>query len=267
MLTTDTAIAQRRVDDPERQFIVYCDESGTDGGRLYGFGSLWMPWERRGDFSALWARLRNAYFPPSEVKWQKVKKNTLPFFEALVDEFFRRKWLMFHCIIIGKDEVNLAHHDNDWDLARRKHLVLLLHNKICRFARPGKRYRIRVDPLPSRYAKADEAAEIILSRLVAQAPNVTGGEIIQSLRTVDSKKTPGIQLSDLLLGAVVAARRGEATSQAKLSLMERIARHLGWADLASDTFPEAGKFNIWRYWDPASSKPRPEITRRCTLHW
>ena len=68
---------------------------------------------------------------------------------------------MFHCLLIGKPQVDLSYHQNSWDLARRKHFVMLLTNKIKRFAAPGKQYRIRVDPLPSSYAKADEAAEII----------------------------------------------------------------------------------------------------------
>lgn len=35
-----------------RPWLISCDESGTDGARYYGFGSLWMSWDRRGDFLA-----------------------------------------------------------------------------------------------------------------------------------------------------------------------------------------------------------------------
>src|SRR5690606_29870331 len=144
-----------------------------------------------------------------EVKWQKVKRQTLPFFLALVDEFFKRNWLMFHCLLIGRDEVDLAHHGNDWDLARRKHFTMLLANKIRRFAAPGKHYLIRVDPIHSSYKKADEAAEVILRNIVEQVPSLKGGHVIDSVRTVDSKQCPGVQLSDLLLGAVLEARHGD----------------------------------------------------------
>lgn len=253
--------------DPSRHFLIYCDESGIDGGTIFGFGSLWMPWERRGDFQQIWHRLHEEYFPPSEVKWTKVKSKTLPFFEALVDEFFKRNWLMFHCLLIGKPQVDLRYHNNNWDLARRKHFVMLLSNKIKRFAAPGKYYRIRVDPIASSYAKADEAAEIILQRIVDEVPKLNGANTIHSLRTVDSRATRGIQLSDVLLGAVVSARRGKATSEAKQRLTERIAGHLGWSDLNADTLPYVGKFNIWRFWDPTSGEPRPEITRRRTSTW
>ncbi len=153
-------------DPTKRHFLIYCDESGVDGRSLTGFGSLWITWERRGDFQQIWRDLHQNYFAPSEVKWTKVKKKTLPFFEALIDEFFKRNWLMFHCLIIGKPEVDMSFHNNDWDLARRKHFTMLLANKIRKFAAPGKQYRIRVDPIHSSYQKADEAVEVILRNII-----------------------------------------------------------------------------------------------------
>jgi hypothetical protein len=223
-----------------------------------------MTYERRGDFQQIWRDLHEGHFPPSEVKWEKVKRETSPFFEALVDEFFRRRWLMFHCLLISKGEVDLSFHDNSWDLARRKHFTLFLANRIRRFARPGKHYMIRVDPIHSSYKKADEAAEVILSNILQQAPSLKGARTIDSLITVDSRQTSGVQLADLLVGAVLAARHGDITSSPKKALVQRIAAHLGWPDLASDTMPSAQKFNIWRFWDPTSGKPRPEVTRRVT---
>lgn len=262
--TTTTEASARRTGDPERHFLIYCDESGVHGARLTGFGSLWITNERRGDVQQIWQGLHEQHFAPSEVKWEKVKKQTEPFFLALVDEFFKRNWLMFHCLLISKSEVNLELHDNDWDLARRKHFTLMLANKIKRFAAPGKKYLIRVDPIHSSYAKADEAAEVILKNIVEQVPSLQGQNVIDSVRTVDSRSSPGVQLSDLLLGAVMAARHGKIESTSKLAVIQRISKHLGWPDLATDTMPAAKKFNIWRFWDPTSGKPRPELTRRPT---
>lgn len=156
-------------------------------------------------------------------------------------------------------------HDNDWDLARRRHFTLLPANKIKRFATPKKHYMIRVDPIHSSYAKADEACEAILRNIVEQAPTLRGTRTIHSVRTVESKATPGVQLADLLVGAVMAARHGDIEAEPKKALMRLIAEHLGWKDLLADTKPEAQKFNIWRFWDPTSRQPRPEITRRLTI--
>ena len=38
--------------DAAVNWLVSCDESGFHGARFYGFGSLWMAWQRRGDFAA-----------------------------------------------------------------------------------------------------------------------------------------------------------------------------------------------------------------------
>lgn len=263
-LTIGSAAARRRTSDPERHYLVYCDESGVHGTHLEGFGSLWITYERRGDFQRIWKQLHDTHYPPSEVKWERVKRRTYPFFEALVDEFFERKWLMFHCLIISKTEVDVSLHSDDWDLARRKHFTGLLANKIRRFARPGKHYRIRVDPIHSRYSKADEAAETILKNILEKEPSFANQGVIHSLSTVKSHETPGVQLCDLLLGAVMAARHKAITAEPKHQLVARIAHHLGWQDLEADTMPGAQKFNIWRFWDPASGQPRPEVTRRQT---
>ena len=110
---------------------------------------------------------------------------------------------------------------------RRKHFTLMLANKIKRFAAPGKKYLVRVDPIHSSYAKADEAAEVILRNIVEQVPSLHGRDVIHSVRTVDSRETPGVQLSDLLLGAVMAARHGEIESSSKQNVIARIADHLG----------------------------------------
>lgn len=264
LTTTSRVAARRRVSDPQRNFLIFCDESGVHGARLEGFGSLWMPYERRGDFQQLWRDLHARYFPPSEVKWEKVKRATFPFFAALVNEFFARRWLMFHCLLISKREVDLAYHESDWGLARRKHFTMLLANKIRRFAAPGKRYIIRVDPMHSSYERAEEACATILGHILERSPSLRGNQTVQSLIPVDSKENPGVQLADLLVGAVLAARQGEISSEAKQALLKLIATHLGWPDLTTDTMPSAQKFNIWRFWDPQSGLPRPEITRRST---
>lgn len=79
MASTQTEISRQRPTDPHRHYLIYCDESGVDGKRLQGFGSLWMTYERRGDFQKIWRELHENYFPPSEVKWHKVSKKTYHF--------------------------------------------------------------------------------------------------------------------------------------------------------------------------------------------
>ena len=79
------------------------------------------------------------------------------FYLALLDEFFRRNWLMFHCLIVRKGFVDMKFH-KDMDEARRKHFAMLVKKKVQYFCGTGndKAYHFRIDPFPSRYKKADE---------------------------------------------------------------------------------------------------------------
>jgi hypothetical protein len=127
-----------------------------------------------------------------------------------------------------------------------------------------KRYHIRVDPLPSRYAKADEAAERIVNHQLMQD---IGHRAVATLFTRDSKKTSGIALADVLLGAVMDDWCGDSTIAPKLNVKKAIAEHLNWPDLAADTRPSEWKFNVWTFWDPTSNDERPAQTRDVVLRY
>jgi hypothetical protein len=67
-------------DDPlpgVERWLISCDESGTGGDRFYGFGTLWMNWQRRGDFARLVRELRDQHGYPYEFKWNKTSAYAL----------------------------------------------------------------------------------------------------------------------------------------------------------------------------------------------
>jgi hypothetical protein len=249
------------------RWLVSCDESGVHGAKFYAFGTLWMSWQRRGDFAALVRELRDTHDYRYEIKWRKVNARTLSFYEDLVEEFFKTTWLTFHSVVVERSVVRKELHGGDYDVARRKHFTMLLNNKIsaCLRARPGREqtFRIVVDPIHSRYPKADEAAEVICNRVLAKA--FGGRRPVDRVFTRDSRETPSIQLCDLLLGAVTAAWEQDASSDAKLELRRWIAAHLGWSDLRADTIPSERKFNVWMFHDPTRgprrARSRPVVLR------
>ncbi len=250
-------------DEPEdgfppgyRNYLVFCDDSGLHGSSHYGFGSLWMPSQRRGDIHQRVRELRRRHrLRPDEIKWTQINARNAPFYEDLVSEFFTRPWLMFHCLVVRKGYVDKACHGGDYDLARRKHFALLLQKKIGYFSAGAtdKAYHVRVDKLPSRYAKSDEVAfKVVNATLVKEI----GIAAIRSLYTRDSKAALGIQLADLLLGAVMAEVIGEQNSAPKLRIRKVVAAHLGWDDLRADMMPGEWKFNIWHFYNPRGGEPR-----------
>lgn len=246
-----------------RNYLVYSDESGIHGATYYGFGTLWMPHERRGNFTALVAELRQKYRNFHEIKWTKVQRETAPFYLDLLECFFRRNWLMFHCLIVRKSYVNMSLHA-DLDEARRKHFALLVKTKVKYFCAGAsdKAYHFRIDPFPSRYAKADEVAFKIAA---AQLKNELALSPLKSLFTRDSKTTDGIQVADFLLGAAMADWQQDATSDAKGKVRAALADYLGWKTLRHDTHLSEWKFNIWHFYDPTSGLPREADTEEVRL--
>ncbi len=246
-----------------RNYLVFCDESGTGGGVYYGFGSLWMPWERRGDFTGVVGRLQEQFRHRDEIKWTNVNRRNEPFYVALVEEFFRRTWLMFHCLVVRKGYVARDRH-KDFDEARRKQFAMLIKSKIKFFSGTAKdkAYHVRVDPLPSRYRKADEAAHKIVGATLMKELGVAP---LKTLVTRDSKQTLGIQIADVLLGAAMSEWQAEVTAGSKLHVRRTIAEHLGWTDLKADTHLTEWKFNIWYFYDPTAGRRREVSSRAVKL--
>jgi hypothetical protein len=244
-----------------RRWLISCDETGVHGARFYGFGSLWMSWQRRGQFNALINDLRARHAHDSEIKWNKVRPRNAEFYTDLIEEFFRAPWMQFHCLLVEKAIVRRELHNGDYDLARRKHFTLLLTNKIRRALRAhhdrSQTFRVWVDPIHSRYSKADEVVELISNSVLSA---VSGrGDCVDGVFPHDSHSTPSIQISDLLLGAVWSAFEQSAESEAKLDLRTWIAWHLGWEDLAADTAPDARKFNVWVFYDKSRGGRRTQM--------
>ena len=236
-----------------RSWLIACDESGVHGSAHYGFGSLWLKWQRRGDFLEDFRAIKERHGFRDECKWNKVNsERNLPFYQELISYFFQRHWIVFHCLVVRKDTVRKGEfHNNDWDLARRKHFTMLLTNKmgkaLKRFPDREHEFRVYVDPIASRYDKADEAVEVISNNVLNQ--EFRGRSPVKSVITRDSKLTPSIQLCDLLLGAVMETWQQKASNPAKLAVRQIVAEHLGWNTFDSDTHVRERKFNIWYFFD------------------
>lgn len=256
-----------------RSWLIACDESGIHGSTHYGFGSLWMKWQRRGDFYEYFRDLKDRHRFRDECKWHSAKsERNIDFYEELIEEFFKRKWLSFHCLVVRKEAVKKEEfHQNSWDLARRKHFTMLLTNKIKRsikrFPKREHEFRIYVDPIPSSYHKADETVEVISNNVLnREFRNFRVTDPVKYVQTKDSKDTPTIQVCDLLLGAVMENWNKKATNPVKHKVRRIIASHLGWKNLDADTFKEEKKFNIWYFHDPISEQ-RTVVSREVSLKY
>jgi hypothetical protein len=248
-----------------RNYLVYCDEASIDSQRYYGWGTVWIPAEARGRLSALFQDLRRQHFlSGDEVKWTKVRDRTRPYFEALLDAFFRKGWILFHCLIVDTQIVNTGWFDDGMTEARIRHLSAFLRTKIgfLSATEARKKYHVRVDLLPSPYRKEDEKLFKIANAMLRQK---VGDKRIASLDTVNSKRSRGVQLADFLLGAVLAPWNGRVESgSAKARISSLLYENLGWPDHLADTNAQELKFNIWHFHD-SSKGPRAVRARPVQL--
>ncbi|MCA9550415.1 MAG: DUF3800 domain-containing protein [Myxococcales bacterium] len=263
----------RDPDDPQpttaipgyRSYYIYCDETCIQGGSAhFGWGSLWIPSNRTGDIGGSdsetgLAGLKRLHSFDHELKWSRINSQNLPFFLDVVDWFFHRKWMMFHGLIVRSEDVDWARYEHR-AAGRVFFLSELLRWKLAEYNVPGedRLFRIRVDPLPIDYRKEHEKIERINNAMLRQR---IGRMPIKSIKTIsDSKRSAGVQICDLLLGAWVWAWNDPDTTTrrggARKKVADRIAAWLGWKDLRGATFRQAWKFNGWYF------KPKEQGRRR-----
>lgn len=246
------------------------DESGVSGKKFYGFGSLWMKYQRRGDFYKLISDLKVKHGHNDEIKWQKANsKKHFPFFEELIEIFFKHQWLAFHCIVVRKGMVNKSYHNGNYQVAMQKHFTSLIANKVISVlkAHPGREchFRIDVDPLPFSYKKADEQFHRIANNIINK--KTFRKDVIKKVMEKDSKTSFNIQIADFFLGAIMSAFQDEECSDQKILLSKKIASYLGWESLRHDTAHDERKLNIWYFFDPSENKPREVKTQPVKLKY
>lgn len=239
------------------------DESGIDGQVYYGFGSLWMKYQRRGDFARDIRELKEKHNHNEEIKWQKVNsKRYSAFYDELVDYFFKNPAFAFHCIIVRKGYIDPTYHNGDYNIAMQKHFTDLIANKIISVVEkhPNREceFRIDVDPLPFNGKKSDEKFNVIANRMINK--KIGKKNLIKSVLVKDSKSSFNIQIADLFLGAVMSAYQNKATAERKLDLMKLVASYIGWDNLRHDTYNSERKFNIWYFYDKTENIPREIVT-------
>lgn len=107
---------------------------------------------------------------------------------------------------------------------------------------------IFIDDRCDSYAKRDEMMENIGNNMLAQ---LASAGRLSDIHKVNSHDYVGVQVADLLTGAVNAAHARLLNARipmhpGKRLAIERLAQMLGWDDLCYDTMP-SDKFNIWHF--------------------
>ena len=222
-------------------FEVYCDEScleafsKKEAHNYIGIGGIWIPSENRKDLKSSLIKIKTKYSINREFKWNKISPHYFNSYKDIIDYFFTSNYLRFRVIIIESERVdNYKFHNSDSELSFYKFYYQLLHHWIFDF----NNYDIFLD-----YKLNRNKGRLNELKKVLQNANLTSN--IRLVQGIPSEQSLGIQLADILTGAVTAKFNNNSTSKAKLRIIDHIEKtYLKKTITNSPKWEE--KFNVFK---------------------
>ena len=176
-----------------------------------------------------------------EMKWTHVRPGKLKFYEAVLDWFFAQDELSFRALLLpDKHEVFQRLPEDSQDIAYYRLYAQLLLSAM----QPENRYRAFIDQKDTR--GGEKIAEV--QNMLRLARDDADGETIQGLHQIQSHEVRLLQLADVLLGALGAARLDQPPPPPKQALISKISDTVG-SPLAWDTASFSPKFAVSTYHD------------------
>ena len=228
--------------------VAFADESGIDGStKCYAIGVVSVAASRIGHFNQVFESLKRKHGVDNEVRWTSVRNS-----HGLVN--LGIDWL--HRIVTSSTArfdaivVNTALYRKWRDSAGREEAFYRTYTFLLRHLalRVREETTVMIDDRSDEYPKRHEVVETITNRMLAQL-HATGR--LKDVIKVRSHDHPGIQIADMLTGAVASSHRlfldpAAPINAAKRLAIQRMASLIGWDALHYDTFPH-DKFNIWHF--------------------
>lgn len=223
---------------------IYCDESchlERDESNVMGLGAVWTRRESVRQVCAQLRDIKKRHRAAGELKWTKVSNSRLDFYQEVVDWFFNNEALHFRSLIVpnkgGLDHAKFNQGNHD-DFYYKMYFSML--NKILS---PTESHEIYLDIKDTRSnVKVKKLRDVLCNNRYDFT-----GEMILRIQQARSHELELMQLTDLLLGAIVYKHRALATSAAKTHIVERIEARHGRSLLSSSPLSNQ-KLNIfvWR---------------------
>jgi hypothetical protein len=244
--------------------VAFADESGTtDRLPCYAIGVVSVDEDALNAFNQRFESLRRQHGFEGEAKWTRVRKGhgLVNFALDWLHKILNSRTVCFDAIVVHKELFN------KWEGSSRKkeeafyltYTYLLRH--IAR--RANETTNVFIDDRADTYAKRHEVVETIGNHMLVQLESKGR---LDSVTKVKSHDYPGIQIADLLTGAITTAHvrhldRAHSLNPGKRLAIDRMAWLLSWDDLCYDTYPHP-RFNIWHFpieyrATPGSMLPQP----------
>lgn len=227
------------------EYVVFGDESGTTGSdRCYEIGLLCVRLDTLDRFNECVFRLKRKYGIIGELKWSKIK-NSAGQANICIEllAMVLKNSCCFHSIVVVKNKYN------NWQTNREAAFYQTYTLLVKNTARQLKRQlEVIIDQKVDKYKKNDELTGIIANNMLAMAGM---NKLVKSVTMRDSKDHLGLQVVDILTGAVNSGYLKYLNPNLKLSTakeiaFERMSSLLGWDIFQYDTYPNKD-FNIWHF--------------------
>lgn len=228
------------------EYNIYCDESchlEHDKSNVMAIGAVYCPKDKSREINdrIRSIKIRNGIPASRELKWTKVGKSKLQVYKDLIDYFFDDDDLHFRVIVIpDKDKLdhNRFHQSHDdW-------YYKMYFDMLKAILSPKDIFNIYIDIKDTNsYVKSQKLYDVCCNSLFDFSHR-----IIKKLQPIRSEEVQIMQLTDLLVGAVVHHNRsfpeGEYRSSSKQELIDLIKIRSRYS-LKRTTLVREDKFNIF----------------------
>jgi len=233
-------------------YVFFADESGITQDRFTVVGGICLAKNGVGVAYDTVAAYREKYNMHSELKWSKISNKKQVEYEALVDIFFalnNNNRIQFHAIAFDNHTWNHQEFNNgDSDVGLSKlYFQLLYHQFVCRCHKYGK-LAACLDQRNSSTSLHDFRSMI---NSKARRDFALDEDPLSVLISKDSKIDDLLQLNDVILGAVCAARNGRHLLQggrkSKRDIATKVLEESGLKDFSVNSDRKINRFTIWNF--------------------
>lgn len=231
-----------------KEINIYCDESNhleNDQQRYMVLAAVYLPTVEVEATNIRLKEIKARHNLPSsfEMKWTKVSPGKEQFYLDAIDYFFDDDDLHFRAVIIDKQQLNHAAHQQTHDDFYYKMYFYLL----SAILEPGNKYNIYLDIKDSRGSAKLEGLRKVLSNRKFDFER----KMIQRIQHVRSHEVNVLQIADLLAGALQFLNHAKGESKTKGKIVERVRERSSY-NLQRSTLPRERKMNLF-YIDLSSS--------------
>lgn len=221
---------------------IFCDESNhlyTDNSNLMVLGGISCPLEKVDFINRYIKHLKHKHKVVQELKWTKVNKYKINFYNELLEFFFSSIDLKFNCqLIMNKDRLKHKIYNNG---ESDEFYYKMYYFVLSPFFKPNNSYNIFLDYKDTNGGKRIKKLNEVIS-------NTFYGNIDTRFTIIHSHESQIMQLTDLLIGAIGYANRTDIVHESiiKNSIISKI-QLLSGITLTESASEWENKFRIYKF--------------------